>query len=86
MDMWMDVHVRLLIVWADGYVDGCACKLRILVVTWTDMWMGARAQGMELAVPGTYIAGEPLVTISAFAPQLQVRSARPPCALYAYVG
>lgn len=29
-------------------------------------------QGMELAVPGTYIAGEPLVTIAAFAPQLQV--------------
>lgn len=27
---------------------------------------------MELAVPGTYIAGEPLVTIAAFAPQLQV--------------
>ncbi len=31
-----------------------------------------RATGMELAVPGTYIAGEPLVTIAAFAPQLQV--------------
>ncbi|KAL6744723.1 hypothetical protein V8C86DRAFT_3167703 [Haematococcus lacustris] len=31
-----------------------------------------RAQGMELAVPGTYIAGEPLVTIAAFAPQLHV--------------
>lgn len=29
-------------------------------------------QAMELAVPGTYIAGEPLVTIAAFAPQLQV--------------
>lgn len=27
---------------------------------------------MELAVPGTYIAGEPLVTIAAFAPTLQV--------------
>uniref|UniRef100_A0A7R9YR22 Serine/threonine-protein kinase TOR n=1 Tax=Chlamydomonas euryale TaxID=1486919 RepID=A0A7R9YR22_9CHLO len=35
-----------------------------------------RAQGMELAVPGTYIAGEPLVTISAFAPQLQVISSK----------
>lgn len=31
-----------------------------------------RAQGLELAVPGTYIAGEPLVTIAAFAPQLSV--------------
>lgn len=31
-----------------------------------------RAQGLELAVPGTYIAGEPLVTIAAFAPQLTV--------------
>lgn len=31
---------------------------------------------MELAVPGTYIAGEPLVTIAAFAPQLQVRAVR----------
>ncbi|KAL4435039.1 hypothetical protein ABPG77_003864 [Micractinium sp. CCAP 211/92] len=31
-----------------------------------------RAQGLELAVPGTYIAGEPLVTIAAFAPQLHV--------------
>lgn len=29
-------------------------------------------QGLELAVPGTYIAGEPLVTIAAFAPQLHV--------------
>jgi len=33
-------------------------------------------QGMELAVPGTYIAGEPLVTIAAFAPQLQVISSK----------
>ncbi len=33
----------------------------------------ARAiQGLELAVPGTYIAGEPVVTIAAFAPQLHV--------------
>jgi serine/threonine-protein kinase mTOR len=32
-----------------------------------------RAQGLELAVPGTYIVGEPVVTIAAFAPQLQVR-------------
>lgn len=31
-----------------------------------------RAQGLELAVPGTYISGEPLVTIAAFAPQLTV--------------
>jgi hypothetical protein len=31
-----------------------------------------RAQGLELAVPGTYIAGEPVVTIAAFAPQLHV--------------
>ena len=31
---------------------------------------------MELAVPGTYIAGEPLVTIAAFAPQLQVISSK----------
>jgi len=30
------------------------------------------AQGLELAVPGTYIAGEPVVTIAAFAPQLHV--------------
>ena len=30
------------------------------------------SQGLELAVPGTYIAGEPLVTIAAFAPQLHV--------------
>ena len=29
-------------------------------------------QGLELAVPGTYIAGEPVVTIAAFAPQLHV--------------
>ncbi|GBF92738.1 hypothetical protein Rsub_05107 [Raphidocelis subcapitata] len=35
-----------------------------------------RAQGMELAVPGTYIAGEPLVTIAAFAPQLAVISSK----------
>ena len=31
-----------------------------------------RAHGLELAVPGTYIAGEPLVTIAAFAPTLTV--------------
>ncbi len=31
-----------------------------------------RAQGLELAVPGTYLAGEPVVTIAAFAPQLHV--------------
>jgi FKBP12-rapamycin complex-associated protein len=31
-----------------------------------------RAQGLELAVPGTYVAGEPVVTISSFAPQLNV--------------
>ena len=31
---------------------------------------------MELAVPGTYIAGEPLVTIAAFAPTLQVISSK----------
>ncbi|DBA66640.1 TPA: hypothetical protein ACH3X2_002209 [Trebouxia sp. C0005] len=31
-----------------------------------------RAVGLELAVPGTYIAGEPVVTIAAFAPQLHV--------------
>jgi FKBP12-rapamycin complex-associated protein len=31
---------------------------------------------MELAVPGTYIAGEPLVTIAAFAPQLHVISSK----------
>ncbi|PNW79096.1 hypothetical protein CHLRE_09g400553v5 [Chlamydomonas reinhardtii] len=35
-----------------------------------------RAQGLELAVPGTYIAGEPLVTIAAFAPQLHVISSK----------
>jgi FKBP12-rapamycin complex-associated protein len=35
-----------------------------------------RAQGLELAVPGTYIAGEPLVTIAAFAPQLTVISSK----------
>ena len=29
-------------------------------------------QGLELAVPGTYIAGAPVVTIAAFAPQLTV--------------
>ena len=29
-------------------------------------------QGLELAVPGTYLAGEPVVTIAAFAPQLHV--------------
>ena len=29
-------------------------------------------QGLELAVPGTYIAGEPVVTIASFAPQLHV--------------
>jgi phosphatidylinositol kinase/protein kinase (PI-3 family) len=33
-------------------------------------------QGLELAVPGTYIAGEPLVTIAAFAPQLHVISSK----------
>eukprot|EP00198_Chlamydomonas_reinhardtii_P008241 XP_001697578.1 target of rapamycin, growth-regulatory PI3K-like protein kinase [Chlamydomonas reinhardtii] len=32
--------------------------------------------GLELAVPGTYIAGEPLVTIAAFAPQLHVISSK----------
>lgn len=31
-----------------------------------------RAQNLELAVPGTYIAGESLVTIAAFAPTLHV--------------
>lgn len=31
-----------------------------------------RAQGLELAVPGTYIIGEPVVTITAFAGQLHV--------------
>ena len=31
---------------------------------------------MELAVPGTYMAGEPLVTITAFAAQLQVISSK----------
>ena len=31
-----------------------------------------KLQGLELAVPGTYIAGEPVVTIAAFAPQLHV--------------
>lgn len=30
------------------------------------------AQGLELAVPGTYIVGEELVTIASFAPQLHV--------------
>nr|ABB13529.1 target of rapamycin kinase [Chlamydomonas reinhardtii] len=35
-----------------------------------------RAQDLELAVPGTYIAGEPLVTIAAFAPQLHVISSK----------
>ena len=30
------------------------------------------AQGLELAVPGTYLTGEPVVTIAAFAPQLTV--------------
>lgn len=29
-------------------------------------------QGLELAVPGTYLIGEPVVTIAAFAPQLHV--------------
>lgn len=29
-------------------------------------------QGLELAVPGTYLSGEPVVTIAAFAPQLHV--------------
>lgn len=29
-------------------------------------------QGLELAVPGTYLAGEPVVTITAFAAQLHV--------------
>lgn len=29
-------------------------------------------QGLELAVPGTYMAGTPVVTIAAFAPQLTV--------------
>lgn len=29
-------------------------------------------QGLELAVPGTYLTGEPVVTIAAFAPQLTV--------------
>lgn len=33
-------------------------------------------QSLELAVPGTYIAGEPLVTIAAFAPQLHVISSK----------
>jgi FKBP12-rapamycin complex-associated protein len=31
------------------------------------------ARNLELAVPGTYIAGETLVTIAAFAQKLQVR-------------
>lgn len=30
------------------------------------------SQGLELAVPGTYLAGEPVVTIASFAPQLHV--------------
>jgi serine/threonine-protein kinase mTOR len=29
-------------------------------------------QGLELAVPGTYLIGEPVVTIAAFAQQLHV--------------
>ena len=29
-------------------------------------------QALELAVPGTYLAGEPVVTIAGFAPQLTV--------------
>ena len=31
-----------------------------------------KMQGLELAVPGTYMAGTPVVTIAAFAPQLTV--------------
>ncbi len=31
-----------------------------------------RTQGLELAVPGTYLIGESVVTIAAFAPQLHV--------------
>lgn len=31
-----------------------------------------RLQGLELAVPGTYLIGEPVVTIAAFAQQLHV--------------
>jgi len=31
-----------------------------------------KAENLELAVPGTYIVGEPLVTIASFAPQLTV--------------
>ena len=41
---------------AEGFTAGATCVL----------------QGLELAVPGTYIAGEPVVTIAAFAPQLHV--------------
>lgn len=33
----------------------------------------ATAADLELAVPGTYIANEPVVTIRRFAPRLQVR-------------
>lgn len=33
-------------------------------------------QSLELAVPGTYIAGEPLVRIQSFAPQLHVISSK----------
>lgn len=33
-----------------------------------------RATNLELAVPGTYIVGELLVTIAGFSPQLQVGS------------
>lgn len=35
-----------------------------------------RAQGLELAVPGTYIAGQPVVTIASFASKLQVISSK----------
>lgn len=44
------------VVSAQGFTAGRTCAL----------------QGLELAVPGTYIAGEPVVTIAAFAPQLHV--------------
>jgi len=37
-----------------------------------DLGLARAIQGLELAVPGTYIAGEPVVTIAAFAPQLHV--------------
>ena len=62
--MWTDLVCDFIVmantVLADASIEGVSAEVMCAV------------QGLELAVPGTYIAGEPVVTIAAFAPQLHV--------------